>query len=266
MFQAIMNGNVSYGEHPRQSLDICVPQQCKEPPPLLLCFHSGWLQSGQRELLRPLLLELAERGYAAASIGYRLQSDGVQLNDILEDCRAGIAYARDEAQLLGVSELKPCLLGSGIGGLLALNCALNDAGACAGVIACGATPVLQTWDGCNPAMTQAIESVTSKQPELRETCSPLLRDCSTLPPLLLLHGDHDPEVPVKLIRELHARCIEQDVASTFSVLSGAQHRFLENNGSRAAQSAVKRIDDWLQQRYFNEQDSLPVADPAIYHS
>ncbi len=254
MYQAHITFDLSYGNHERQRVDVCVPRD-QDDAPLVLCLHSGWFQLGKHELMRPVMMSLAEAGFASASIGYRLCTNDVHAPELLEDCMNGISAAVDEAALLGANIQSPCLLGSGAGGLLALNIALRQSNAYAGIITCGTTPQL-SWEGCNPAIQQALDQFSKDH----DAYSPLKQDCSSLPPLLLLHGDSDPEVPVTLARDLHAHCIDQNVASTFSVLSGTKHRFLEENDSRVAQSAMKRIIPWLSTRFNDDGDEIACGE------
>ncbi len=245
MLQAQVTFNLTYGPHQRQYVDVCVPNDATEAP-LIICFHSGWFQFGQPKQLHELMFTLCQAGFACAVIGHRLSTDGISGEDILSDCKLGIDKAKEEVGLLGGQAASPCLVGSGVGGLLAMNLARINTQEFAGIISCGATPQLEAWDGCNTNIKEALSQFSNND---EHTLSPIKQSCADLPPLLILHGDHDPEVPVTLARDLHARCIEQGVESTFSVLSGGKHRFLEDIDGRTAKSALKRMLPWLNELF-----------------
>ena len=260
MFQVQMTCELSYGSHERQKINVCVPQTGKQEAPLVLCFHSGWFQFGQAETLQSIQLALAKHGFASASIAYRYISEVSSLHDIVDDCQAGIKTAIEEAELLGADCKRPALLGSGVGGLLATNIAIKNPGTYSALINCGGTPQLTPWQDASPAIKQALQSFKTQE---AETVQVINKDCSQLPPVLILHGDTDPEVPVTLAREFHARCIDAGVQSTFSVLNGTKHRFIEDSSNRAAKSAYKNICEWLEQRFVEDHGELSCGDPSF---
>jgi acetyl esterase/lipase len=65
--------DVPYGEDKRQKYDIAFPENGK-PKALVVIIHGGGWTSGGKGLFRPTIRMLAARGYAAASVGYRLAS------------------------------------------------------------------------------------------------------------------------------------------------------------------------------------------------
>ena len=66
--------NLSYVVHetgPLQ-LDLYLPRAAAGPAPVVLLVHGGGWRSGERSNLAPLAVRLAARGYAAATVTYRL--------------------------------------------------------------------------------------------------------------------------------------------------------------------------------------------------
>lgn len=64
----------SENEHTRQKLDLYIPQNADKPLPLIIWIHGGAWQSGSNDGCLPLQLGFSKKGFAVASIGYRLSS------------------------------------------------------------------------------------------------------------------------------------------------------------------------------------------------
>ena len=259
MYNVQMTCELSYGDDPRQYLDVCVPHGVQDAP-LLICFHSGWFQFGYAEQLHNLMFYLAKAGIASASINYRLCSDKIGPQQIIADCGNAITTACEEAALLGADTKRPALLGSGVGGFIALHNALQNKERFSAVISCGTTPQLEPWDNASSGIHQALAAFKNHD---TATLNLLKQDCSDLPPLLMMHGDSDPEVPATLARAFHARCIDAGTESTFSALSGTKHRFIEDQANRHNTKHYQRIVEWLQQRLFADHEDLHCVDPSF---
>jgi acetyl esterase/lipase len=236
----------SYGQHPRQQLDVFIPDRLVAHG-LVVLIHSGWWTQGRHHDLRPLALHLAELGFASAAIGHRQLGDGARHGqDLIDDVKSGIAKALEESAIAGGSDSTVVVLGSGSGSLTALTAASQLASDARirvrGAIACGVTPTLEPWEGCPTAVAKALDQFAGAQ---RHLLSPMDLPATTLPPLLLLHGDSDADVPAKVAQRLHARAIEADDASTFAVLTGVGHRFIEQPHDRGAKAALERIAPFL---------------------
>lgn len=236
----------AFGPHARQRYDLFVPQ-AKTSPVLVACVHGGGWSAGRREDLRLLALHLAEHGHAAACIGHRLLNDGAKNGqELCEDVRQGVERAVEEAATLGASGRSVVLLGSGAGTLPALVAAwqLASAGKLAvrGVIACGVHPTLEPWDHCAPATAKLFDQFAAGH---RHQLSPMELEPRHFPPVLLVHGDSDPEVPAKQVTRLHSRLVDAGETSTLAILSGLGHQVLEHPAERGGKLALERILPFL---------------------
>lgn len=235
-----------YGQHPRQQIDVFVPERLTARG-LVALIHGGWWSQGRHHDMRLLALHLAELGFATATIGHRQLGDGARYGqDLVDDVKAGVVKALEESAIAGASDSTVVLLGSGSGSLTALVCASQLAADARirvrGAIACGVTPTLEHWEGCPSAVAKALDQFAGGQ---RHLLSPMDLPAASLPPLLLLHGDSDADVPAKLAQRLHAHAVEADEASSLAVLTGVAHRFIEQPLERGAKAALERIVPYL---------------------
>src|SRR5690606_26916634 len=87
--------------HERHKLDLYLPAQAKAPLPVLIWVHGGGWQNGSKDGCPPLRAGYIERGYAVASLNYRLSGHAVFPAQI-EDCKAAIRWLRAHAKEFGL--------------------------------------------------------------------------------------------------------------------------------------------------------------------
>jgi len=78
--------------HARQKLDLFRPEKSAGPLPVLIWIHGGGWAAGDKRDCPPLRQGFVARGYAVASLGYRLSGDAIFPAQI-EDCKAAIRWA-----------------------------------------------------------------------------------------------------------------------------------------------------------------------------
>ena len=242
--------DLSYGHHIRQALDLFVPVGADDAI-TVVCVHGGWWSAGHHHDLRGFALHLAELGYPTATVGHRFLGNDVKGGqEIVDDVRAAAQRAVEEASLLGADPASVVLLGSGSGSLVALaaahqmiadrKCRLRVRAA----IACGVTPSLEPWEGCPLALTKGLHAFANQQVNL---LSPIDLKADAFPPLLLLHGDADPDVPTKAANKLYTRIAESGESCQLAVLAGVGHQFIEHPFDRLARMAIDRIVPFLKE-------------------
>src|SRR5207248_1787567 len=96
-------------------LDLYVPTNVKSPP-VIVWVHGGAWRSGSKN--NPSILPLTEKGYAVASIDYRL-SPVAPFPAQIHDIKAAIRYLRGTAKDHGVSAETIAISGGSAGGHLA---------------------------------------------------------------------------------------------------------------------------------------------------
>ena len=122
----------------------------------------------------------------------------------LEDCRAALATLVREAETWGVDPGRICVVGRGAGGHLAALVALADppagaeaaevAAACA-VAAPAHLPSLGPAEGMAAAAGRLVGGPLPELREAAQAASPLAHASADDPPVLLVHGGRDAEVP-----------------------------------------------------------------------
>ncbi len=122
-------GSIRYGAAPVQAIDLFLPARHRSPAPVVILIHGGrWSsRTAAREQVRHLGADLAARGIATWSIGYRrADEEGGGYPGTYEDIGTAIDRLRSEAPRLGLDLSRVVLVGHSAGGHLALWAASRD--------------------------------------------------------------------------------------------------------------------------------------------
>ena len=103
--------------HERHKLDLFVPEKADGPLPLIIWVHGGGWQNGSKDGCPPLRGGYAGRGYAVASINYRL-SQHAPFPAQIEDCKAATRWLRAHAREYNLDPNRFGVWGSSAGGHL----------------------------------------------------------------------------------------------------------------------------------------------------
>ena len=213
-------------------------------PKLIVWLHGGAWRSGSRSFMP--LSPLVEQGYAVASVDYRL-TPVAPFPAQAQDVKAAIRYLRANQERLGVDGRRIALAGSSAGGHLAALVGVTnghrelegDVGehrdrssdVQAIVDFFGPTNLTTILDQSTPhglgvripALQLLLGGQPDDKPELARLASPVSHVDATDPPLLLVHGDQDPQVPINQSHELAGRYEELKLPMQFVVVHGAGH-------------------------------------------
>lgn len=114
-----------YGGGPEQVAELRLPAT-EGPVPLVVLVHGGgWKHRWQRDLMAPLAVDLARRGYATWNLEFRRVGGGGGWPATFDDVRTGIDILADLAEDVAVDLDRVCFLGHSSGGHLALWAAAN---------------------------------------------------------------------------------------------------------------------------------------------
>ncbi|MBD3675070.1 MAG: alpha/beta hydrolase [Planctomycetaceae bacterium] len=210
------------GEH---SLRLDLHRPAKDGPyPLIVWVHGGAWRAGSKDSMP--LADLLSKGYAIASVDYRL-SPVAPFPAQVHDIKAAIRYLRANSKTYNLRTEKIAIAGSSAGGHLAalvgvtngdnklegtVGDHLDQSSEVAAIIDLyGPTNFLTILKQSTPhglgVRIPALQLLLRKQPEddpiLAKLASPVSHVDREDPPLLLIHGVQDPQVPISQSLELH---------------------------------------------------------------
>lgn len=227
---------IKYGD---DSLQFAEYWQSKPGAPLLLLIHGGcWLQQFNLEHVRPLASRLASEGVAVLSIEYRRIGDpGGGFPGTFEDItRAALMAEQLPHETLFVA-------GHSAGGHLALWLAGSiELSKLKGAIGLAAISNLDAYakgqSSCEQATKRLMGGMPDEVPERYRAASP--HQLKFTPPVLLLHGDQDPIVPVSQSEQF---CARQNCK--LEKLAGSGHFDLIDPRQNVVQQITGQIERWL---------------------
>ena len=225
------------------ALDLYMPAAADNPP-LLVWVHGGAWRAGSRKSVPALAL--VEAGYALASTSYRL-SGVAPFPAQSHDIKAAIRFLRARAADYGYDALRIGILGSSAGAhLAALVGVTNGNSELEGTVGGNlehssdvhaivayypATNLVSILDqstpfGLNvrvPALEALLGGPMEETSELARLASPVFHVDANDPPLYLLHGDQDPQMPINQSHELHGAYKQQGLTAELEVVHGSPH-------------------------------------------
>ena len=239
-------GNVEYAKSADAQpllLDLYLPSG-RRPAPLLVWVHGGRWEVGSKTPM-PLGL-LVERGYAVASLDFQPASMA-QFPRQVHQIKAAIRFLRAMSERYGYDASRIGILGASSGGhLAALVGTTNGEAALEGALGehldqSSAVQAIVSFFGASnlttilaqstpygvgvttPALRQLLGKLPDESPNLARLASPVFHVDAADPPLLLLHGDQDPQMPINQSHELVGAYENVGLKASFVVVHGAGH-------------------------------------------
>lgn len=230
--------------HNRNKLDLYLPEKAEGPLPLLIWIHGGGWQNGSKEGCPPLRAGYVARGYAVASINYRLSGHALFPAQI-EDCKAAIRWLRAHAKDYNLDPQRFGVWGSSAGGHLAALVGTSgdvkefDAGShtdqssrvravCdffgpTDFTAFVTTPGYESHAMDSSPESKLIGGAVLENKEKAARVNPIAYVSADDPAFLIVHGDKDPLVPLNQSRLLFDALKEKGVSARFHTIQGAGH-------------------------------------------
>jgi acetyl esterase/lipase len=118
--------DIAYGkESPNELVDVYLPDEGDGPFPLLIQIHGGGFAMGdKRDGHVQKLLDSLKKGYAFASIQYRLSGEAIFPAAVL-DCRMAVRYLKEHAADYHLDPTRIATIGGSAGGNLSALLAMN---------------------------------------------------------------------------------------------------------------------------------------------
>ncbi len=233
--------DIEYGRVGETSLKLDLHRPQAASPPLVVYVHGGAWRAGSKSDVP--IAKLLDHGFAIASVDYRLSTQArfpAQVHDI----KAAIRFLRANAEVLHIDTERVAIVGSSAGGhLAALVGVTNDhkklegrvgdhldrSSAVQAIVSLYGASNLQSILGQStefgltvriPALKLLLGDVPDAVPDLARLASPVAHLDSKDPPLLLIHGDADPQMPPQQSAELEKA---YPGSVTYITLSGSKH-------------------------------------------
>jgi|GEM_PF-2700994 len=236
--------NIAYGEADRYDgssqtllLDFYAPSTSEFiPRPLVIYAHGGGFVDQNQTKNLPHIQNycdsLARRGYAVASIEYRL--DTVICNraivNAMHDMRAAVRFFKTESSFYGIDSTLIFVTGESAGAITALSTAYVDQEDEVFQVSEGPLASEFTVEGLsgNPNATSSIKAALSLCGGTLVTGSGIVFDTLAMqtaqdPPLVIVHGSADLLVPITGALDLAVRANNLNIPSLFYVLPEATH-------------------------------------------
>ena len=225
-----------------QRLDLITPGAGTAPAPLIVWIHGGGWEGGSYH--QNPARAMVGRGYAVASIGYRLSAQAKYPAQI-EDCKAAIRWLRAHAVEYGIDPDRIGVWGASAGGHLAallgttakekrfdvgdnldrssaVTCVIDSFGP-SDFLHWGDPPWPASYDTSNTALARLLGGKIAEHEELARLASPVTFVDKDSVPFLIMHGDRDPIVPVQQSVVLDAALRKAGVESTLVIIPGGGH-------------------------------------------
>jgi acetyl esterase/lipase len=223
-------------------LDLYLPAGVSRPP-LVVWVHGGAWRNGTKAQVP---MAFVENGFATASLDFR-QSTEARFPANVHDIKAAIRFLRAKAADYGYRADRIAIGGSSSGGhLAALVGVTNGHAELEGTVGrhldqSSSVQAILDYYGASNLMTilaqstpfglnmrrPALDLLLGGQPEdtsaLAGLASPVNHVDQGDPPLLLFHGDQDPQMPINQAHELHGAYKALKLDAAFHVVHGAAH-------------------------------------------
>jgi acetyl esterase/lipase len=259
----IVENDIEYSNPDDQHLQINMARPKGDGPfPAILCIHGGGFRAGTRDGYNGLIKKLAEHGYVAATVTYRL-APKYQFPAAVYDCKAAVRFLRANAEKYHINPRAIGVTGGSAGGHLAqflgvtigvrrfegdggnprvsssVQCVVNQYGPSDFTKSYGhsvdAAEVLPLWLGGN----------LEQEHDKHIVASPLYWVTPAAAPTLCIHGTKDNYVAYEqatwMVDKLKACAVEAELMT----MEGAGHGFGGADAQRADEAMIAFFDKHL---------------------
>ena len=115
---------VRYGNRVLQ-LDLYLPKKIQQKIPAIIFVHGGGWRAGYRTNFTAFAIAMAERGYAAATISYRLSPEA-KYPAAIQDAKAAVRWLRQHAAEYRINPDQIAIAGGSAGGQIASLAGVTD--------------------------------------------------------------------------------------------------------------------------------------------
>jgi len=257
--------NCPYGEHPKQALDIYLPDDGSGPFPIVFFAHGGAWQRGLKDDAQILtFIDGVRRGYAVVSIGYRLVPE-VRYPENMFDIKAALSWVAQNAETYLLDPSRTALCGASAGAHLTMMAAFTQGqvvfGDVPGAPTCRILAMVDQFGPTDfsrihphfdesgyprvhvPGTPSTVDALLGVRVEeiknLLRFFNPIDNVHPGIPPVLLLHGRRDPMIPFQQSVEMYEKI--NTVAGEGMAEISISEEFLHADMGYAEPESVARI-------------------------
>ncbi len=248
-YQVVRNLDYVGAGKPRQTLDLYLPEtKTTKPRPLVVYIHGGGWEGGSKDQAGVLFGLLKDKGYAGASIAYRLTNEAIWPAQI-HDCKAAIRFIRAHAAENQIDPDKIAVFGISAGGhlvsMLGVSSGVKELEGELGKHLDQSSRVTCVLDFCGPsnfltfggkgsiinpddpksAVGKLIGGPVEDKQDVARKASPVTYITKDDAPFLLIHGDKDSIVPYAQATEFDAALEAAKVPATLLTGTDGGHVF-----------------------------------------
>ena len=225
-----------------------------ERVPLVILIHGGGWISQDKHVYRDEALWLAQQGYAAACISYRL----APLNPFpaaVADVQAFVKYVRRGEHEFNIDPARIVAFGNSAGGHLACMAGVCEAEIDTNDLAerpnavvslCGITDIRGYEKTHFPISFSFVEQFMGgperDMPEAYALASPLTHVKEGAPPFVIVHGTDDEVVPVEQSRALYSSLCSVGAPAQLHEFSGEGHSYSYEAWIRIRELTLELLD------------------------
>ncbi len=232
-----------------QTMDLYIPTVTPARPlPVAIFVHGGGMSSGDKSDLKPVFLNaLASANFTVASVNYRL-APRYKFPAQLEDVKCAIRFLRANAQMYGINGSEIFAFGTSSGGELVAIAALTGGHSTfdVGPYLNESSSVMAVVDMFGPANLTSYASYSDAQRVFGSNqtnlvlASPTYYVVPNSPPILIIHGVNDTNVPVSQSIELYDKLITARDQTQLILVQNMGHMFV-HVGSQPINPSLEQI-------------------------
>ncbi|HLN31375.1 MAG TPA: alpha/beta hydrolase [Gemmataceae bacterium] len=263
-FEVVVERGLVYGHGGDMDLmlDLAMPKDARGPFPALVFIHGGAWRAGKRQDLAKTIEVLADRGYVAATISYRL-APAAKFPAQIEDCKAAVRWLRANAKTYRIDPDRIGAIGFSAGAHLA--CLLGTADKAAGLEGKGGnnnqssrvqavvsffgptdfTTKLWSEETEQKALVPFLGGTLAEKPEQYQKASPLLYASKDSPPFLFFHGTQDKVVDIRNSRLLAKKLQSVGVPAEVVEMEGEGHGWHAGKMQMTIEQMISFLDQQL---------------------
>ncbi len=248
-YQVVRNLDYVGAGNPRQTLDLYLPEtKTTKPRPLVVYIHGGGWEGGSKDQAGVLFGLLKDKGYAGASIAYRLTNEAIWPAQI-HDSKAAIRFIRAHAAENQIDPDKIAVFGISAGGhlvsMLGVSSGVKELEGELGKQLDQSSRVTCVLDFCGPsnfltfggkgsvinpddpksAVGKLIGGPVKDKQDVARNASPVTYITKDDAPFLIIHGDKDSIVPYAQATEFDAALDAAKIPSTLLTGTDGGHVF-----------------------------------------